>query len=195
MFILHKRFVIRSCPCTDVRCIIYLLCNIISFVISNKNNYILWWPLWWYKITHIPAFYWNLGRQVLLKGNVLNQDWFIHLGGALENQEAKIAGLFLDPWLNPHRYHSRDVRFTVEIWPVSQSGTADCVVEGGCGWPALLYGDFMCQLHLHHNQARRHSRDCRGCTHHTSLVLWGQEDTLLDLAFIILGKSTQDEEF
>lgn len=38
LFILHKRFVIRSCTCTDVRCIIYLLCKINNFVISNKNN-------------------------------------------------------------------------------------------------------------------------------------------------------------
>jgi len=42
------------------------------------------------------------------------------LGGALKNQEAKITSLFLDPWLNLSRYHSRDVRFTVEIWPASR---------------------------------------------------------------------------
>ncbi len=172
MFILHKCFVIRSCTCTDVGCIIYLLCNINNFVISTKIT-TLWYVTYRYDDIKllIPQRFTicNTGRQVLLKGTVLNQDWFIHLGGELKNQEAKIAGLF---WILGWTrvviiLVMSDLLLKFGQRAMSQSGTADCVVEGGCGWPALLYGDFMCQLHLHHNQARRHEAEIAEAAHIT----------------------------
>jgi len=50
---------------------------------------------------------------------------------------------------------------------VSLSGAADCVVEGGCGWFVLLYGDSMCQPHLHHNQPCRHEAEIARAAHIT----------------------------